>query len=766
MPAIPIAIAAAAAGYGAALALGLTAGTFSFFLVAAAVGSIVSVGLSYAFGLNRAPKRQPLKSTATDTKVLVRGSVESRRVIYGQARVSGPILYAASSGTDQKFLHLVIALAGHEVEEIGTVFIDDSQVPDSYMTGTTVTTGRYATKVVIEKFLGNQTYASARLMSESPDGWSSDHQLRGIAYLYLRLEFDRTLFQGIPNISAIVKGKKDILDPRDDSTGWTDNWALCVLDYLRGDHGFSCDDDELDIPYFEAAANLSDEQVELNESGSLTQSRYTLNGSFTRDRTRLEVMEEMLDAGGGALVYVQGRYRLYGGAYTAPTATLTTSDFAGPIKLSTRRPKRELFNAVKGTFVDPSRYYQASEFTAVTSSTFEAEDGERIWRDVEMPWIQDNTRAQRIARQLLLRERNPITMQVSLRYASLALAVWDTVAVTVEDFGFASKPFRLVSFDYNPAEGTIDATLREEQASSYAWLWDDAAAEPDVPDTTLISPLDIPAPTGVVVTPSTVLNADGAAVPALVVTWTAAAHAFVTSHEVQWRISPSGDWSALEVPAGTDRAVISPVIAEEDYDVRVRAVAALVRSPWSSTVTETAEPDTTAPGVPTSLSALGVTRGVSVSWTNPTDPDLDRVEVQEDGGSGWVTVGNVSGSRFLRTGLAPGDTASYRVRAIDRTGNASAYTSSVSATVPRLLTDDIQSQAISVAAYSSGSATVTTAAPGSGVAFDIVATASVTVTGDRRVLIFVDLPRYTITGASGGAGGDSGDGGGGGGGAE
>ena len=38
---------------------------------------------------------------------------------------------------------------------------------------------------------------------------TSNHRFRGIAYVYIRLEFDEDIYpNGIPNISALVKGKK------------------------------------------------------------------------------------------------------------------------------------------------------------------------------------------------------------------------------------------------------------------------------------------------------------------------------------------------------------------------------------------------------------------------------------------------------------------------------------------------------------------------------------------------------------------------------
>ena len=96
---------------------------------------------------------------------------------------------------------------------------------------------------------------------------SSDHKLSGIAYLYIRLKFDRNVFtSGIPNFSALIRGKK-VTDSRDSSTGWSSNPALCVRDYLMDTtFGLGATAAEVDDTSFNAAANICDESVTLSSA--------------------------------------------------------------------------------------------------------------------------------------------------------------------------------------------------------------------------------------------------------------------------------------------------------------------------------------------------------------------------------------------------------------------------------------------------------------------------------------------------------------------
>lgn len=75
--------------------------------------------------------RQSFSVDDTGRAIMFRSSVAPRRVIYGEAVVSGPLIKAASSGTDDKYLHLVIALAGHECDSVVEVLLNGKPLADA-----------------------------------------------------------------------------------------------------------------------------------------------------------------------------------------------------------------------------------------------------------------------------------------------------------------------------------------------------------------------------------------------------------------------------------------------------------------------------------------------------------------------------------------------------------------------------------------------------------------------------------------------------------
>lgn len=721
MPAVIPVVIGLAATWGASAAIGAgtvlaTIGSFAITgaMVAGVIGTIVSTVASVAMSSLMKPKKAAAAAASPQAesearKQTIRGGIEARQVVYGRARVGGVIVYAASSGDRQEHLHLVVVLAGHGCDAIETVILNDEPIDlATQLSGIDVVGGRFAGNVLLRAYRGDQVEADGILVSESPDGWGADHILTGCTYIALRLTFDQDKFpSGLQSVSAVVRGKNDIYDPRTSSTGYSTNWALCVLDYLRGEHGLDCAADELDLPYFSAAANLADESVQINEAGTEFQPRYTINGAFQLDQAPMDIIERMLGAGAGTLVYVQGKYRLFGGSYSSPTVSLGVSDFAGDVELETRAPRRELFNSIRGTFIDPARGWQAAEFPPLVESGLITEDGEQIWRDLPLDMVIDATASQRLARIALKTGRDSLRFKVPMRYAALRLAVWQMVSVTQPDLGWEAKPFRVENWSFDPPTGKVIVIFREENAANYAWYWDTGAFVTPSPDTTLVDPLTLPVVTGVTVTPGTVLQPDGGILPVLDITWTAAAHPFVTAHEVQWRL-PAGEYVGQDVRMPSTRHTVRSVQAGQDYQVRIRAIAGLVRGPWSSASVATSAPDTTPPAAPTSLTAAGIIRGVALRWTNPTAADFQKVEIEEGSSSGgpWAKIGETASDFFIRSNLLPSTSAWFRVRALDRSGNASGYSAAVEGTASYLIATDIAAGILTTAMFASSIAPV------------------------------------------------------------
>lgn len=686
---------AAAASYGAGflgLELGLEAGSLGLALFKGAVGALVSL----AFGMVATPRsRGHMNNNAQDRKQTVRGGTVSRRTIYGRARVGGVVAFTTSTGADKQYLDTVMIVAGHVCDGIEGVWINDVWVPvQAFASGAGT---ELLDHVVISWHDGTQTTADPALVSNTGGEWGNAMVLQGMAYCYVRLKYSQDKFaNGFSSFSALVRGKK-IEDTRTNTVAWSTNPAMCIRDYLLdNDGGLGALPEEIDEGWFALAANMCDEPVQLDADGTSWQKRYECDYAFTLDAAPRAIMDDMLTSCLGALVYVQGQYRMHPGGFTPPAVTLGPGDFSSEITVQTTPAIAGLYNAIKGTFINPDKDWQASEFPEVVSTHYETEDGQRLYLDVEFPATNDPTRVQRLATQKLRRDREALVVKGTMKYRAVRFAVWDSVALSWPDFGWVNKPFRVIAWRYDPVSAGVEVELREDAPQSYAWQFDDAWDMPPALNSTLVNPLAIPPPTGVQLTPTTAINRDGAVVSALLVKWIAAAHPFVTAYEVQWNTNNppvSGEWQSVTVGSDARRYVISPALTGQPYVVRVRAVAGLVRSPWSGNAAGFGAADTTPPGPCTDVNSLGGLRLITVRWAPPPDADLSHVLIEEYNptapGSGWYPVGMSKANFFVRDGLAPGVSLYHRVYAVDQSGNTGPISSMTIATSQRAVTNDI-----------------------------------------------------------------------------
>lgn len=431
-------------------------------------GAVVKMAAAYAISRALSPKPGKLGSMGNPI-TMSRDAAAARRVIYGQTRASGPIIFAHVAGTKNSDLHIVIALAGHKLAEIGDILIND-EIVELDVDGN-ATTSKYVGKLRVHKWLGDQTTADALLVTESGGVWTSAHICQGIACIYAKLVFDQDVFpQGIPNISAIVKGR-EVYDPRDESTAWTDNPALCALDYMRDtDVGFAATDDEIDYASHAAAASVCDEAVTLAAGG--TEKRYRCAGVFATDGEPASIVEQLVGTMSGTMVYSGGKFSLKAGAYEIPTVEFDESHLRGPIQFQTDSSRREVCNIVKGTYTSVDDLFQPRDFPQWVDAAAVTADGEEITRDLALDWVHSPSQSQRLAAIEERASRLGGTIILQCNLSGLRVQVGDTITVKNARFGWtAGEVFRVVQFRFSAGDGAVgvDLTCRRAASSVYAW---------------------------------------------------------------------------------------------------------------------------------------------------------------------------------------------------------------------------------------------------------------------------------------------------------
>ena len=663
----------------AAVALAPATGGSSLVLFAKAyaITAVATAALQTLTPKPKLPSFSDFTSQSQQRTQLIKQPTVPRRIIYGETRVSGVMGFAETTDNNQ-YLHIVVLLATHEVNQIGTLYVND-QALTLDGSGNATAPSQYANLIRIKKHLGTDDQsADSDLVSESDGKWTNDHKLSGIAYIYVRLKFDADAFpNGLPNISAIVQGKK-VYDPRTTNTAYSTNPSLCIRDYLTDSkYGFGASSDEIDDTSFTTAANICEESISLREGG--TENKYTLNGTFESNSTPKQTLENLLTSMGGIVVYSNGKFKVKAAKYVSPTVTLDDSDVRGAIGLQTARSQRDNYNAVKGIFTSPTNNFIAADYPAFTSSTFETEDGgDRKFLDLDLPFTTSQSMAQRLSKIALFRNRQKVTMTMFCSLKAFQLDVGDVVQVNNNRFGFGLKPFEIAEWGLaiqnddggNPVIG-VDLTLREINEQVYDWtpLVDEKAFQQD--NTTLTNPFDVAQPVMAVSDELRALNEE--AISVLIVDLTVNDE-FVTDFEVQAKKTTDTNYINLGKASGNRFELVN---VEDDaiYDVRARSITRISGSSFTTTqhqiVGKTAPPQDV-----TNFSVNIVNTEAHLSWTPVTDLDLSHYRIRHCRETTGGTYANsidllTKVSRPANTAIAPAMTGTYFIKAIDKLGNAS-----------------------------------------------------------------------------------------------
>jgi hypothetical protein len=660
-----------------------------------------SASAAYAFSLGtsaltKALMPQPeLRGGDQGYLITQRGSTMPHQVIYGKTRIASGVVFQGTTDNN-KYLHSVLAFAGHEIEEFETIYFNDEVLT---LSGNDVTApAKYVGKVKIVKKLGTTTQSavtSSDLGGVSPPSqWTTDCKLLATAYLYVMLEYDADAFpNGVPEVTAIVKGKK-VYDPRTSTTAWSDNPALCLRDYLTSgkggtnttiyNYGIGEDIESVDDDLVTIAANVCDYLNYPTLSGG---TRFSLNGAFTTNTTPYDAIQNLSTSMGGLLWYAQGKWRMKPAYYTSPVLDLNEDDLRSGISVNTRHSRRDNFNVVKGTFRGPESDYQPSDFPQVpvlNSATYDAllaaDGGQESVIDLQLPFTDNTTEARRLSRITLERNRQQLSVQATFGLKAFQIQVGDIIRLTNTRLGFTNKEFEVISWDFG-VQGDYDIlvnmSLREISESVFDEVSDGAVYESD--NTTLPSPFDVP-PVAVALSQEyRIINEHVTNV--LVVNVSATAFERVDYVEVEFKKSTDSTYSVLgtgdlgrfeildiETPlAGAAGTII--------YDVRARAINAFGIKGAFTDAQKTVEADTVGPSAPSTFEKQLSGGTLFFAWTASTDFDLSYYKLWHSSsttatftdGSAQVIINKVA--RPATSVAYPAISGTFFIEPYDKSGN-------------------------------------------------------------------------------------------------
>ena len=636
-------------------------------------------------------------------------------IIYGTRKVGGNVVFLETSGTDNQYLYMAIVLSEGEINDISAIFINDNQVTWSgdIADNTSITVGSGdanfydgGSLITCEPHFGSDSQSASTLLS-TLSSWTSNHRLRGLAYLALKFEWNQDKFGSLPSVNAIVQGKK-VYNPNldgtvtggsgshraDTSSTWeySDNPVLQLLDYLRNErYGMGIANSYFDSNFadWQTASDVCDADI-TPYSGAST---IDLMDSHTVVDTSKKAIDNVKDFVRGCRAYLNftgGKYNILVESTGSASITLTEDNIIGGISVQSKN-KNSRYNRVIVNFTNPNKNYQSdtAQFPPVDEtglasadqhSTMKTADGGLLLEGrFDFSMFTSPYQAQEMAEIILRRSRSSLDISLLCDATGLDLAIGDIVNITHATPSFSAKAFRVQGMTIN-ADHTVALQCSEHQDSFYTF--GTQVAVPAIPSTTLPNPFVVQPPASVTLSDQLIEYNDGTVIVALDVAIGASTDKFIDYYQVEYKLSTDSDYIIYAQGSGLNHRVLN-VIDQSTYDVRVKAVNTVGVSSSYVSAQRKIVGAIAPPSDVTDFSANVSGQEAHLSWEAVTDLDLAyynlRYSEETDGSADWLnSVALVEKISRPATSISvPARKGTYLLKAVDKLGNFSSNATAI-----------------------------------------------------------------------------------------
>ena len=438
-------------------------GTVAQFLIARAQGR----------GRNR-----PDGVTSREAQQAIREGVTPRKMSAGTVRL-GPDAHMVYDVSGEDFIRF-LAINDGPIQSYETHYLQSEQVTlDGSLLVDNSIDGKWDGLVRIETTLGATDQAALASLVTDYGPWTSDHRCRGVAAVYIKQTPVPASDARARHIHAelfyncVIKAASDIYDPRDQTTGWSDNAALVALWYLRHPQGRNLPDTLIDFDSFSVAADTCDELVTLAAGG--TEKRYRSNATIARDEEPNDVLQRMLENMDASPTFdSEGKMGVRISTAAVTNLLTFTEDQVRETSFRSYQRAVDRYDRVEGAITSIDHEYQEIS-TSWGNETGLATNGARIF-EYNLPYCPTHTQAQRLMKKRFLRltaaEQGVIQTDLSGYFAWPGTTVvlgWDTAET--------DKPLRVKSRQLNFSDSGWSVILEVESISDDYDVWDAEESE-------------------------------------------------------------------------------------------------------------------------------------------------------------------------------------------------------------------------------------------------------------------------------------------------
>lgn len=312
-----------------------------------------------------------------------------------------------------------------------------------------------------------------------------------------------------------------------------------------------------------------------------SQLRYTINGSVKLGDAPITTLEKLAQAGMGIVTYDGSKFKIFAGAAAVSTGTINSSDLSsGEISGTPSLPRAEIFNAARGTYINPDLNYTIADAPPLINSTYvDRDNGETIYRDFEFPFTDNPTAVQRLFKIAVERAAQGEVIQLPCKMKKFGTAVWDVETLSIEKLGIENKDYRVTQWSLGE-DFTINLSLREEASEMWDWDTGEEIVIDPAPNTVLPDPFTVLNPPDINLSTVEQIEEGGARFYTIGVSWTSPADQFVVQGgqiEIQYKRSEDSDWVPSLTVGGSQTSTQIPnsLVFGDSYDVRIRSINSL-----------------------------------------------------------------------------------------------------------------------------------------------------------------------------------------------
>ena len=636
-------------------------------------------------------------------------------IVYGTRKVGGNVVFLETSGTDNQYLYMALVLSEGEINDITSIFVNDNQVTftgdladNTQVTVASSDSNFYdgSSLITVEPHFGSDTQTASSLLS-TLSSWTSNHRLRGLAYLAIRFEWNRDKFGSLPTVQAIVQGKK-VYNPNLDSTvtggsgshradtsstwAYSDNPVYQLLDYLRNERfGMGISNSYFDSNFadWQVAGDVCDADI-TPYSGASTIDLMDSHAVVDTSKKAIDNVKDFVRGARAYLNFTGGKYNILVETTGSASITLTEDNIIGGITVQSKN-KNSRYNRVIVSFINPSKNYQSDEVqfppvdetglaSADQHATMKTADGGLLLEGrFDFSMFTSPYQAQEMAEIILRRSRSSLDISLRADATALDLAIGDIVNITHSTPSFSAKPFRVQNLTIN-SDHTVNIQCSEHQDSYYTFGTQQEVAT--IPDTTLPNPLTVQPPASVTLSDQLIEYNDGTVIVALDITIGASPDNFVDFYQVEYKLNSDSNFIIYAQGSGLNHRVLN-VIDQQTYDVRVKAINSLGVSSTYVSAQRQIVGAIAPPSDVTDFSANVSGQEAHLSWEAVTDLDLAfynlRFSEETDGTADWLnSVALVEKISRPATSISvPARKGTYLIKAVDKLGNFSSNATAI-----------------------------------------------------------------------------------------